>query len=245
VNMHVAHSTTELFDHYIICGYGRVGREVAAGLRRRHRVVVTIDREAHGDSDATPALTGDATDDAVLSKAGIARARGLVAGTGSDAANLAIVLSARALNAGLLVVARANQPEAEPKLLRAGASRVVSPYAIGAHRMATQLISPGIAEFLDAIRDEDRVDLWIEEVRVGAGSALVGGRIGDRLPRAPGALNLIALRRGTGVRPILTPSADAHLQAGDILIVVGSRAHLRQLMAQAMGPDHSAPVPAS
>jgi voltage-gated potassium channel len=227
-------TAADLTGHYIICGYGRVGREVAAALHRRKHSVVAIDREstAFAGSPCTHTIKGDASDDAALIDAGIARARGLVAGTGSDATNLAIVLSAHALNPELLIVARANQPEAEAKLMRAGAGRVVSPYAIGAHRMATQLVSPGIAAFLDAIRDTEQIDLWIEEAVVGAGSAIVGQRVGDALPRASGLPNLIALRRGPH-GSVASPSPDLRLAPGDTLIVVGSRAQLQDLLARA------------
>jgi len=229
------HAATDLTGHYIICGYGRVGHEVAAGLHRRKHAVVAIDRQAAAFSgtDCAHTITGDAADDGALLDAGIARAHGLVAGTGSDTTNLAIVLSARALNAHLLVVARANQPEAEAKLLRAGASRVVSPYAIGAHRMATQLVSPGIAAFLDAIRDTEEIDLWIEEATVTVGSSIVGQRIGDAIPRAAGLPNLIALRRGAGAELVASPPSDLRLAAGDTVIVVGSRSQLQQLVARA------------
>ena len=220
------------------CGFGRVGREVAAGLHHRHRTVVAIDGDAAAFDGVAGvrAITGDATNDAVLSAAGIATARGLVAGTGSDETNLAIALSARALNASLIVVARANHPEAEAKLIRAGASRVVSPYAIGAHRMAAQLLSPGIVAFLDVIRDGDDVDLWIEEATVAPGSPVIGHRVGDVLPRIGGLPNLIALRRGADRRLVANPAPDVRLAANDTLIVVGSRDQLRELIARTSEP---------
>lgn len=229
------HTLQEVSQHYIVCGYGRVGHEVVAGLRQRHRPVVAIDRDAGAlmPPDGVLTLAGDATDDAVLAGAGVARARGLVAGTGSDATNLSIALSARALNPMLRIVARANQPESEAKLLRAGATRVVSPYAIGAHRMATQLVSPGVSAFLDALRDVEQVDLWIEEATIAVDSPLVGTLIHDALPRVPGHPNLIAIRRSPSGRFSTNPSPDVRLAAGDTLIVVGSRAQLSQLVARA------------
>jgi voltage-gated potassium channel len=231
------HPATEHGTHYIICGFGRVGRGVAAGLRHRNRAIVAIDRESSTfkGADGFHTITGDATDDAVLVSAGIAAAHGLVAGTSSDETNLAIALSARALNSTLLVVARANHPEAEAKLLRAGASRVVSPYAIGAHRMATQLISPGIVAFLDAVRDGDQVDLWIEEVTIAASSSVVGQSVGEVLPRTAGLPNLIALQRVTGGHLVASPAPGVRLAAGDTLIVVGSRGELQRLIARLTG----------
>jgi voltage-gated potassium channel len=229
------HVTSELSEHYIICGFGRVGREVATELHRRRRPFVAIDRElaAFAGADGVRTISGDATDDGVLSAGGVAQARGLIAGTGNDATNLAIALSAHALNATLYIVARANQPEAEAKLLRAGASRVVSPYAIGAHRMATQLVSPGIVAFLDAIRDAEQVDLWIEEVTVAADSSLDGHLIGEALPRSAGLPNLIAIRRGALGHLVHNPSPSLRLAPGDTLIVVGSRQPLGDLVERA------------
>lgn len=238
------HELVALAEHYVICGYGRVGHEVAAGLLRRKRKVVAIDHDppAPGALDGMYLVRGDATDDGVLLAAGIHRAHGLVAGTGADATNLAIVLSARALNPGLLIVARANQPESEPKLVRAGASRVVSPYAIGAHRMATQLVSPGIVEFLDALRDAEHADLWIEEVTIAVNSPVVGQRLGTELPRTTGLPNVVAIRGSTDRRLVTNPLPDFRLAAGETLIVVGSRAQLQQVIARATRQPPAPPV---
>lgn len=238
------HEIAALSGHYVICGYGRVGREVAAGLLRQKRWIVAIDRNqpAPGTTGGIHFVPGDATDDGVLLAAGVRRAHGLVAGTGSDATNLAIVLSGRALNSGLLIVARANHPESEPKLLRAGASRVVSPYAIGAHRIATQLVSPGIIEFLDAIRDVEHGGLWIEEITIAENSPLVGERLGAELPRTAGRPNVVAIRGGTGRRLVTNPSPDLRLAPGDTLIVVGSRAELQQVVARSVRQPAAAPA---
>ena len=130
-------------------------------------------------------------------------------------------------------MARANQPRWEAKLLRAGATRVVSPYAIGAHRMATQLVSPGVTAFLDAIRDAEQVDLWIEEATIAVGSPLAGCLVRDAIPRTPGLPNLIAVRRAPEGRFSTNPSPDLRLAHGDTLIVVGSRAQLSELIANA------------
>jgi voltage-gated potassium channel len=237
----MAHETTAQSGHYVICGYGRVGHEVATGLLRQKRRIVAIDRDQHAPDAAGGIhfVPGDATDDAVLLAAGVGRAHGLVAGTGSDATNLAIVLAGRALNAGLLIVARANQRESDSKLLRAGASRVVSPYAMGAHRIATQLVSPGIIEFLDTIRDAEPAGLWIEEITIAENSPVVGQRLGAELPRTAGRPNVVAIRGSTGRRLVTNPSPDLRLAPGDTLIVVGSRAHLQQVIAR------TAPLPAA
>jgi voltage-gated potassium channel len=227
--------TDQLTDHYIICGLGRVGREVLLELRRHKRAVcaVDVDESALIGHDSLAHVAGDATDDTVLLRAGVAPARGLVATTGDDAINLSIVLSARALNANLVIVARASHAAAEPKLLRAGASRVVCPYAIGGHRMATQLVAPGVTAFVDALRGEEHLNLWIEEATIAAGSSLVGRAIGDALPRKSPQISLIALRRAAERRFVTNPSPEVRLATGDILIAVGEEESLRHLVALA------------
>jgi voltage-gated potassium channel len=166
----------------------------------------------------------------VLVEAGVHHARGLVVSTGSDAANLAITLSAHALAPGLRIVARANGAGVEPKLQRAGATRVVSPFAIGARRMSTQVLAPAVVAFLEAIRDGERVDLWVEEVHVSSGSELAGKRIGDVLPRTPGLPCPIALRHAPGERFVSNPDPDMVIAAGDTLIVMGSHEQLSRLL---------------
>jgi voltage-gated potassium channel len=226
---------TGLAGHYIVCGFGRVGREVADSLHHSGRIVVAVDADAHqfAGTRQTHTVTGNATDDSVLMSAGVNRASGLVAATGSDATNLSIALSAHALNTQLRIVARANQGGSEAKLLRAGATRVVSPYAIGARRMTTQLVSPGVVAFLDAIRDAEQVDLCIEETTIAAGSSLIGQTVREAIPRVPGLPNLIAIRRGGSAHYVANPPPDLPLSSGDTLIVVGSRAHLAGLIARA------------
>ncbi len=238
-------SIDNLSRHYIVCGFGRVGQQVAADLVRRDCAVVAVepaDTEL-ASGDGIPIVKGDATEDDVLLRAGVARARGLVATTGNNATNLVITLTARALNADLVIVSRASQPETEPKLFRAGASHVVSPYAIGGHRMATQLVAPGISAFLDTLLDANQLDLWLEEAVVAAGSAISGQLIGDALPRTAGAVNLLALRRAADGRFVTNPPADVRLVPGDLLIAVGSREDLKGLMARAAEPA-SAGLPA-
>lgn len=230
-----------LSDHYIVCGYGRVGRQVVADLRRRGCKVVVVESKealAVAGTDPAPMIFGDATNDSVLSRAGIARARGLVAGTGSDPTNLVITLSARALNADLTIVARASEAAAGPKLLRAGATHVVSPYAMGGRRIASELLSPGVTAFLDTVMHEDELDLWLEEATVSSESPLAGRTINDAVPHAvpqsAGRVNLIALRRADGAF-VTNPASDVRLVPGDTLLAVGPQDAVQQLGARASG----------
>jgi voltage-gated potassium channel len=234
-----------LSGHYIVCGHGRVGRQVVADLRRRGHDVVVVEAttgDAAEDSAALPVLVGDATDDIVLARAGIARARGVVVATGSDATNLVVTLSARALNDGLIVVARASGPASEAKLLHAGATFAVSPYAIGGHRIASELMSPGVTAFLDTVMRAEHLDLWLQEVRVGARSVLVGRPLSVALPRTTGGVALLARRRRGDKEFMTNPPPETRLTVGDTLIAVGPRHSLRQLAVHAAGKS-TGPAP--
>jgi len=224
-------AATKFTNHHVVCGAGRVGRQVIVDLMRREREVVVVDLvEPDLELDrGVHLIIGDATHDAVLERAGVSSARGLVAATGSDASNLVITLSARAVARDLVIVARANDPAAEPKLRRAGATRVVSPYVMGGHRMATQLAAPGMIAFLDTLRDAENVDLWLEEVVVSEAGRMVGRRVEEVIPRTPGGATLVAVRQRGSDQYSTAAMADVVLGPGDRLIVMGSREPLRQL----------------
>jgi len=236
-----------LADHYIVCGYGRVGRQVVADLRRRGYPVVVVERVAElaNESEGPPVITGDATDDEVMMRAGLARARGLVAATGTDATNIVITLSARAINAPVVIIARASEAAAEPKLVRAGATHVVSPYAIGGHRIVSELLSPGITTFIDTIVHAEQLDLWLEAATVASTSVLVGQTLGTAVPSPKEAVNFVALRRGPGQTFITNPPLDAQLAAGDTLVALGPRSAVQQLGARARGAPAHTPRPAA
>jgi voltage-gated potassium channel len=180
-----------LQGHYIVCGYGRVGRQVVEELAARGLSAVVVEPQDDVVTDDEPALLrirGDATDDSALRAAGIDRAAGLVAVAGDDAINIVVTLSARALNPDLDIVARAIHPEVEDKLRRAGATHVISPYRIGGQRIVTQLLHPQITEFLDVILHRRDLELWLEEITVaadGPANGRPGARRGppDRRPR--------------------------------------------------------------
>jgi voltage-gated potassium channel len=229
------HAISRLSNHYVVCGYGRVGRQVVADLRRRGHPVVVIERDTADAGDAVPLVQGDATDDDVLGRAGLTRARGLVAATGSDPANVDITLSARAINPGLEIVARASHPAAEINLTRAGATYVVSPYSIGGHRIVSELLSPGVATFLDTVMHAEQLGLWLEVATVGATSPLAGRTLRDALPQPKHAVNVVAMRPAAGGAFVTNPGLDVQLVAGDTLVALGPQATVQQLGARAMG----------
>ncbi|MDX2192862.1 MAG: potassium channel protein [Gemmatimonadales bacterium] len=216
--------------HYIVCGYGRVGRQVVKDLQARGAGVVVIDpSEAAPDAaDGVPRLAGDASDEALLGRAGIARAAGLVSAAGDAATNVIIVLTARALRADLPIVARADRADGEKKLLRAGATHVVSPYAIGGRRLAAQLLNPRVSDFLDLVMHSEKLELWLEEVPVRAGSPLDGRSLQAAAVRTETGATVLAVQRADGA--LLTrPAKDLALAAGDVLIALGTREQLQRV----------------
>ena len=221
-----------LEDHIIVCGYGRVGRNVLETLRDGAENVVVIERDEDLVStireQGIAAVWGDATSDDTLREAGIERAKGLIACAGKDSDNLFMVLSARTLNPSLTIVARAVSPENESKMQRAGANRVVSPYQIGGRQMANFLSRPNVTEFLDFVTLDSGLELWLEELRIGSGSPLAGQTVVEaNIRRATGATLVALVRNETGAT--LTPDESTRLEAGDELIVLGTRDQLARL----------------
>jgi voltage-gated potassium channel len=218
----------DLSGHVILAGLGRVGRQAAQELASARMPFVVLDPSPEAARAAEErgylVLAGDATEDAVLERAGIRRARGLIATTANDATNMYIVLSARVLNPDLLIVSRAADDASVPKLLRAGATRAISPYAIGGHRLAHLILSPTVVDFFEtALRRGDET-LVIEDVVVAPGSGAVGRTLESLAVRqATGASVLAVLRTGA---PIVNPPADLTLEAADHLLVLGTAEQL-------------------
>jgi len=225
-------SVDHLKDHFIVCGYGRVGREVAKDLRQRDKscVVVEVELEVLENSGLLY-IIGDAADDDILREAGIDRAAGLVAATGSDATNLFITVSAHTLNPDLNIVARANQPTTEAKLLHAGATHVISPYTLGGRRIATQLLYPSVTDFLDVVMHSSNLELWLEEVEVANDSDLDSRTVAEVEVRRRTGANVLALVRhdGTERSVVNNPPATLRIQPGDVLIALGTMDQLQAL----------------
>lgn len=222
----------ELRNHYIVCGYGRVGHFVAQELSRERArfVVVEADPEVLRECESVghPCLLGDATTDETLKMVGIDRARGLVAALDTDEKNLYVVLSARVLRPDIFIVARATSEDAEAKLKRVGANRVLTPYATAGRRMATLLMRPLVADFLDTVMHSEQMELLLEEITIPDGSPLANLTIGEMHVRTRTGAFILAIQRRDGTM-VTTPGGETPLQEGDELVVLGTRAQLRHL----------------
>ena len=225
----------DISGHYIVCGAGRVGRSVIQELLRSGAQVVLIDNREERAGWASErnviTLVADATKDETLRKARIDTAKGLVAAISSDAENVYVALSAKVLNPGLLIAARASDEQAEEKLHRAGATTVFTPYSIIGHRLAQSLLRPHVTSFLDvasAFRKSADLDLELEQVRVHATSFLNAQTLGQLRLGAEYGIIVLAVQRKDGVMQF-NPPADQRIEAGDVLIAMGDRSKLKHL----------------
>ena len=229
----MAAAVAGLSGHYILCGYGRVGATVARELEHAGIAFVVIDINAESIAEAARdgclVVEGDATQDEVLRRAGVERARGLITTVDSDANNVYVTLSARALNPKLFVVARANQEGAETKLLQAGADRAVSPYTRAGRQIAELAIRPRVADFIDYALSYGQLSFTIEEVEVAAGGPFEGRTVGALTTEGIHPLAIVHGPRD--YEP--NPPADRTLKPGDGLIVSGTAETLRALRERA------------
>jgi voltage-gated potassium channel len=222
-----------LNSHYILCGYGKVGKQVAREFAADDVpfVVVEQDQDILEEclAEGNLALLGEASDDDVLQEAGILRAEGLIAAVDSDADNVFVVLSARKLNPKLHIVARASSDESAAKLEIAGADRTLSPYAVGGRRLASLATQPLVVDFLDVVtRGEKGLEFRLEEFSVPEHSAIAEHTIGElKIGERTGAI-VLAMRTSEGNFDT-TPAAGDRLRAGDTLIVLGSRGQIERL----------------
>ena len=222
-------SIDTLHGHYIICGYGRIGRQVAADLREAAVPFVVIDdrpdRCAMIQEHGHPFVDGDATLDETLLDAGIERARAVVGALNDDAGNVMLVVTARGLNPKLFIVARAALPESEKKLARAGADEVISPYKVGARRMTLSMLRPAVSNFLNAVLYDRELQAEFTEFSIADDSPMIGQSLDDAgMAHGRDVLPIAMLRSG---RLIFTPPANTILHAGDTLIIVVPTASLR------------------
>lgn len=216
-------------NHTIVCGYGRMGKQVTDELHREKQPYVVIDASEAAIEDVFAkgglGLQGNAEDEDVLLKAGIKRAKHLVASVSSDADNVFVTLTARSLNPDIYIVARANFEESEPKLLRAGASRVVLPYVITGRRVVSNLLRPYVSDFLEGVMHSDDQELVLEQVILPESSPLAGKTMAEANIR--GATGVTVLAASMPEQPVVTsPHAAYRLEAGVRMVLMGTRDQL-------------------
>ncbi|MBS1910573.1 MAG: NAD-binding protein [Bacteroidetes bacterium] len=224
----------KLEDHYIICGFGRLGRPIITDMRSRGEQFVVVENNGAKEErllDAVvPFVIGDATQEEVLLRAGLLRARGIVITLDNDAENVLAVLTARELNPKILIVARANSESAESKLRRAGADRVISLDTIAGRRLALATLQPKVHDFLERVFSLEQLEANIDELRVAAGSPLVGQLIGECDLRSRWNVTVLAVQNPNG-EFIVSPDAARAIEPGETLIVMGSRLATRDAIA--------------
>jgi voltage-gated potassium channel len=229
-------------DHYIICGYGRIGRTVAHLLQERPMEVVVIEKDPQHiplfQEKRLLYLIGEATSEDYLIEAGIERAKGLVAAASSDADNVYITLTARGLNPDLFILARAAEESSIKKLIRAGADKVVSPYDIGARRMAYTILRPTVIDFLELAVHNQHLNLQMEELVVGEKAEIKNTTLLESAIRRDYNLIIVAIKKKSG-EMVFNPVSQTKIHVGDTLVALGDRENLNKLEKK-LGSETSA-----
>jgi voltage-gated potassium channel len=225
-----------LKDHFIICGYGRIGSVVMRELQRQNVPFVVIERNAERVHEVLEAgglaVEADASREEVLNRVGIQRARGFIAAVGTDAENVYAVLSARLMRPDLFIVGRAETPDAERKLRRAGADRVISPYQIGAQQMAQTALRPAVVDFVELATSSENLELAMEQISIESASALAERTILDANLRQRFGVIVVGIKRKDG-RMEFNPAPDCVMRPGDQLVALGRPADLKELESAA------------
>ena len=228
----VSKKIKSLRDHYIICGYGRIGSIICKGLTRKAIPLMVIEKDEHVqeelEQDEILYLQGDATHEETLLEAGIEKAKGLVSVVSSDAENVYICLTARGLNPRLYILSRAEDEASERKLLRAGANKVILPYILGGRRMVQAIIRPTVSDFLESAVHDQSFELAIEEITVGEDSRLANQSLVDSGIRQEMDVIIIGIKQKAGTM-IFNPSSKSKINRGDTLIAMGRNKDLEKL----------------
>ncbi len=222
---------SRLKGHYIICGYGRIGRKICREFATQPVPFIVVENDPQRcrilEEDGYLYIDGDATRDEVLEQAGINQAKGLVTVVTSDSANVFIILTARGINPNLFIMARASEEGSEVKLMRAGANKVISPYTIGASRMAQAVLRPLVVDFIDIAIGQDNIELKMEEIPVLKGSTLVGKDLVQSAIRQELDLIIVGIKHDEQM--MFNPSAKTIIEAGHVLIALGKNQDIQKL----------------
>jgi voltage-gated potassium channel len=224
--------------HYIICGYGRIGNLICREFQAKPLPFVVVEKNPELcerlSDEGVLHVRGDATDDESLIAAGIRRARGLVTAVTSDTDNVYITLTARGLSPDLFILARAGEEGSEKKLIRAGASKVISPYTIGASRMAQAILRPSVVDFIEIATAGQNLQLQMEEILVEEGSSLVGTTLVTSGVRRDLGIIIVGIKQAGG-EMLFNPEPATAIGAGDVLITLGERRAIQNLERLAVG----------
>ncbi len=222
----------KLRDHYIICGYGRIGHLICREFQSRPTPFVVVEQNPNHierlEREGYMYVEGDATDDETLQAAGIEHAKGLITAVTSDTDNVYITLTARGLNPKLFILARAGEEGAEKKLMRAGASKVISPYTIGASRMAQAILRPSVVDFIELATASEHLALQIEEIRIAADSVLAGKNLIDSGIRQSMGIIIVGIKESDG-KMTFNPPPEKNIEPNSVLIILGERPAISQL----------------
>lgn len=226
----------QLKDHFIVCGYGRIGRIVALEFQRQNVPFVVIERDADrmhaAIDDGALAVEADASREDVLTRVGIGRARGLIAAVGTDAENVYAVLSARVMRPDLFIIGRAETEDATVKLKRAGADRVISPYQIGAVQIAQTALRPAVVDFFALATNSDNLELAMEEITISLQSPLADQSILQANLRQRFGVIVVGIQR-QDLHMDFNPEPDTAIKPGDKLVVLGRPESLKRLESEA------------
>lgn len=229
----MAWEITNLKNHTIVCGYGKIGKEVCSLLASVHEPFIVIDTNADKIDEAIEhdylAVIGDAAEDEILLKVGVKNARALVSAITDDSANVYLVLTARSLNDNLHIVARGTDEMSRKKLQRVGANKVVSPYEIGARRMAAYVIKPEMVDFLDAFAPGGAYDLQVERISISAGSRLNGKKLNESNIRIETGGAMVIGIGHPDERMDINPPGETRLKSGQVLLTIGTSRQLDAL----------------
>jgi voltage-gated potassium channel len=226
-----------LKDHYIVCGYGRMGSPVCHEIKNKKRPLVVVEKSSDVveklDAEGFLYIIGDATEEHVLLEAGIERAKGLVTVLPTDVENVYVTLTARGLKSDLLILARASEPGSEKKLKRAGASKVVSPYYLSGRKMAQEILQPTITNFFELVFQErgESIDLQMEEIKVGKNAHIVNTTLQDSRIRQDFNLIVVAIKKKNG-EMLYNPTYESKIEVEDTLIALGPGPDLERLAAK-------------
>jgi len=227
-----------LNGHYIVCGYGRIGRLICREFSAKPAPFIVVEQDVELcrqlEDSGYLYVHGDATRDEILLQAGIRHAKSLITAVTSDSANVYITLTARGLNPDLFILARASEEGAEIKLKRAGANKVVSPYTIGASRMAHALLRPSVVDFIEIATGDEDIELQLEEIRIASDSPLAGKTLLSSDIRKNHGIIIVGIRK-LNQKILFNPGSDTSIDASDILITLGERAAIKNLDLIASG----------